>query len=103
MCMLCCFKECASSCFLLFMPSMFSCRMFMLCVRLSDAATRGFGGDGGGDEGGEECGEGWGFRELGGIEGIEGCVGIGCGEVVVGDREVDGGWEGGNEKISWVI
>ena len=32
MCMLCCLRKCSSSCFFVFMPSMLSCRMLMLCV-----------------------------------------------------------------------
>ena len=50
--MLCSFMKCASSCFLVFMPSMLSCSMLMLCLRcLLFAGACGGGGGGGGGGG----------------------------------------------------
>ena len=66
MCMLCCLMKCASSCFLVLMPSMLNWRM--LCVRcVLGAAVCGWGRDGRGGEGG---GDGW--LEGGGDEGGDG-------------------------------
>ena len=88
MCMLCCLMNCVSSCFFVFMLSMFNCRMFMLCVRcLFVAAAWGWGGGvGGGGWAGDVSG-GLGDGGGGGGDGERG----GGGEVGDGGGEDDGG------------